>query len=151
MLGTASTRSANNVHTSFVASTAIGVSQFVQGPSELIMHAVADTAAFAVTAWLCLCHLPVAVSWSCNLTMTGDRGRPQNLSLAQTTLRCTSDAGEVGALPVGFSDKLLNRSLQGHYSDLSFVAKDIAATGEQPPCCSVLVTRFLLNVSASQC
>ena len=111
------------------------------------MHAVADTAAFAVIAWLCLCHLPVVVSWSCTLTMTGDRDRPQNLSLAQTTLHCTSDAAEVGALSVGFSDKLLNRDLQGLHFDLSFVSKDVAATGEQPPCCSVLVARFLRNVA----
>ena len=84
-------------------------------------------AAFAVTAWLCLCHLPVAVCWSCSLTMTGHPGTPQNLSLAQTALHCTPDAGEFGTLPVYFSDKLLNRSLQGHYSDLSFVAEDVAA------------------------
>ncbi|DBA69632.1 TPA: hypothetical protein ACH3X2_012694 [Trebouxia sp. C0005] len=77
------------------------------------MHALADTATFAVTAWLCLCQLPVAFSWSCSLTMTGDRGRPHNISLAQTALHCTPDAGELGALPVYFSDRLLNRSLQG--------------------------------------
>ncbi len=101
------------------------------------MHAEADhvrhTSAFAVISWLCLCLLPVAVSWSCKLTMTGDRGRPQNLALAQTTLHCTPDAGEVGALSVGFSDKLLNQSLQGHHSDLRFVAENAAATWEQPP------------------
>ncbi len=33
-----------------------------------------------------------------------------------------------------FSDKLLNRSLQGHHSALSFVAEDVAAIEEQPPC-----------------
>jgi len=107
------------------------------------MHATAEqvrhTAAFVVTAWLCLCHLSVAVCWSCSLTMTGDHGMPQNLSLAQTALHCTPDAGESGALPVYFSDKLLNRSLQGHHSDLTFVVEDVAATGEQPPCCNVLV------------
>lgn len=78
------------------------------------MLPLAGTAAFAVTAWLCLCQLPVAASWSCSLTMKGDRGRPQNLSLAQTTLHCTPDAGELGtALPVGFNDKLSKPSLQG--------------------------------------
>ena len=71
--------------------------------------------------------------------MTGDHGTPQNLSLAQTALHCTPDAGESGALPVYFSDKLLNPSLQGHHSDLSFVAEDVAAVGEQSPCCTVLV------------
>ncbi len=103
------------------------------------MHAMADTAAFAVIAWLCLYDLPVAASWSCSLTMTGDHDRRQNLSLAQTTLHCTPDTGEFGALPVYFSDKLLNRSLQGHHYDLSCDAKDVAAVGEQPPCCTVLV------------
>ncbi len=104
------------------------------------MHTMADTAAFAVIAWLCLCDLPVAASWSCNLTMTGDHDRRQNLSLAQTTLHCTPDTGEFGALPVYFSDKLLKRSLQG---DLSCDAKDVAAVREQPPCCTVLVASLL--------
>ena len=103
------------------------------------MRALADTAAFAVVAWLCLCQVPVAVSWSCSLTMTGDHGTPQNLSLAQTALHCTPDAGESGALPVCFSDKLLNLSLQGHHSDFRFVAEGVAAIGEQSPCCTVLV------------
>ncbi len=104
------------------------------------MPAMANTAACAVIAWLCLCQIHVAVSWSCSLTMTGDHGMPQNLSLAQTALHCTPDAGESGALPVYFSDKLLNRSLQGHHSDLSFSPEDVAATEEQPPCtCIVLV------------
>ncbi len=105
------------------------------------MHAMADTAALAVIAWLCLCQTHVAVSWSCSLSMTGDHVTPQNLSLAQTALHCTPDAGESGALPVYLSDKLLNPSLQGHHSDLSFVAEDVAAIGEQPPCCNVLVAK----------
>ncbi|KAL0038989.1 hypothetical protein WJX77_004333 [Trebouxia sp. C0004] len=46
--------------------------------------------------------------------MTGDHDRPQNLSLAQTTLHCNPGSGDVGTvLPVGFSNKLANRSLQG--------------------------------------
>lgn len=66
--------------------------------------------------------------------MTGDHDRPQNLSLAQTSLHCSPEAGDGSAsLSVGFSDKLINRSLQGRRSDLSFVAKDVAAVGKQPP------------------
>ncbi len=102
-----------------------------------IMHATAEqvryTAAFVVTAWLCLCHLPVAVCWSCSLTMTGDHDMPQNLSLAQTSLHCNPESGDVGTvLPVGFSNNLTNRSLQGHLFDLSFVAENVAAVGKQP-------------------
>ena len=62
--------------------------------------------------------------------MTGDHDKPQNLSLARTSLHCSHEAGDVGvALPVGFSDKMLNRSLEGYHSDLSFDAKDGAAFG----------------------
>ena len=141
MLDTASTRLPIDVRTSSVASPAIDAtvcSLTIRGRSTDIMPAVAEQvwpkAAFAVTAWLCLCHLPVAVCWSCSLTMTGDRDRPQNLSLAQTTLHCNPGSGDVGTvLPVGFSNKLTNRSLQGRLCDLSFVAKNVAAVGKQPP------------------
>ena len=62
--------------------------------------------------------------------MTGNRDRPHNLALAQMSLHCSPEAGDVGAaLPVGFSDKMVNRNLQGHHSDSSFVAKHDAAVG----------------------
>ncbi len=65
--------------------------------------------------------------------MTGDHDMPQNLSLAQTSLHCKPESGDVGTvLPVGFSNNLTNRSLQGHLFYLSFVAENVAAVGKQP-------------------
>lgn len=95
---------------------------------------VQHTAAFAVTAWLCLFHLPVAVSWSCSLTWTGDRDTPQNLNVAQLTLHCNPGSGDVGTvLPVWFSNRVTSRSLQGHLSTPRFVARNVAAVRKQPP------------------
>ena len=123
-------------------------SPIMQASAEQVRH----TAVFAITAWLCLCHLPVAVCWSCSLTMTGSHDSPGNLSLAQTSLHCTPEEGDVGtALPVGFSDKLSSRSLQGRRPDLSFVAKDVSAAGPWGAAsrCSVLVARSLLMISVN--
>lgn len=78
--------------------------------------------------------------------MIGNQDRPSDLSLAQTSLHCSPEAEDVGAaLPVGFSDKLSNRSLQGHPFNLSFVVKNVAVVEKQP-----LAAVFCRSVSA-QC
>ncbi len=99
--------------------------------------------AAAFTAWLCLCHLPVALSWSCDLKMIGNPGQPQNLSLAQTSLLCSADVGDDGtALHVGFSDSLLNRHLQGECFGSRLVANDVTAVRH---CYSTVRSNLLLQ------
>ena len=88
--------------------------------------------------------------------MTGDRDRPQSLSLAHTTLHCTADAGEVGALPVGFSDNLTIRSLQGHHADFDIYRQKRcrnwgAASLLQCAGCSVPAQRRCITMLRSFC
>lgn len=46
--------------------------------------------------------------------MIGSRDQPQDLSLAQTSLRCSPDKGDVGvALPVGVSKNLSTKNFEG--------------------------------------
>ena len=83
-------------------------------PARCIAGQVRHMSALAVCAWLSLVHLPVAISWSCSLSMTGSLDQPENLSLARTSLRCLLNAGDLGtALPEGVSDSLLTRDFQG--------------------------------------
>lgn len=76
------------------------------------MHLAARLSAVHSWAWLCVIHLPVAILWSCTLSLLGSSDQPRNLSLVQTTLLCSPDVGDVGTLmPVGFDDRLPWRCL----------------------------------------